>query len=192
VNIPVFDCNVTVLRYVPHFSFSTQTGKVTSLSKQPVNPAIEVKLDFPKKSYKTWLWSKFPRFSHQKKNLPFNLDFTHFDLSVGNYYIVTAVGARPRLIYSQNGRIRDHFAEEKLSGKSYPFAGEDYSFIIEDIYHNAEIKKIWRNSDNKLLNPALVVTVKYDDVSEQIVLKKDKAEYVQTEYGALSLLYRKK
>lgn len=193
-SIPVLDCNLSILRFVPHFNFDTRKKKVTSLSENPVNPAVKVKLDYHGQTLETWLWSKFPSFSHRKEKLPLSMHFTHFNFKSGNYYILTAFNARPRLIYAKKDRTR----EKPLAvGKTHNLDENNHSFIIENIYHNAAIKYVWSNSSKKNgtaqhtpENPALIVTLKYNDISEQLVLEKNKAEHIKTPYGPVSLLYR--
>ena len=51
VSIPESDYAFKVLDYMPHYSIAAKTGKVSNASKQPINPAIKVRLSEGKSSF---------------------------------------------------------------------------------------------------------------------------------------------
>ena len=82
-------------------------------------------------------------------------------------------------------------AERAVFGNPYPFADNEYSFNIEKIIDGAIVKTDWTNGSEKLLRPAVIVTIKQNGTSRQIVLELNKPIHHKMESGMLILLYRR-
>lgn len=182
---------INVAQYVPHYSIDTKTKKVSSLSDEPVNPAIRVILNDGKKTSERWLWAKFLSSPHEQEKLPFRMRFTDFNLqnTTGHYILVTAGREQVWILQSEKRRNR---LEKAKSGRSYFFADKQYSFNIEKILDEAIIKTQWKNKSNRLLRPAIVTTIERDRTEQQTVLELNKPFHLKTKTGVLVLLYRRR
>jgi hypothetical protein len=191
VHIPGTKYEVTVAEYLPHYSISTETKKVISQSDKPVNPAIKVLLHDGNKTSERWLWAKFPTSPHVREKLPLRMRFTDFDLSNiwGDHILAVASQTQAWLLSSEKGRKH---LEKAVFGRSYPFADKAYTFSIEKIVEGAIIKNQWKNNTAKLLHPAIVATVQYDETEQQAVLELNKPFHLRTKSGVLVLLYRRR
>ena len=191
VHIPGTQYKVTVAEYLPHYSISTETKKVFNQSDKPVNPAIKVLLHDGNKTLERWLWAKFPTSPHEREKLPLRMRFTDFDLSDtwGDHILAVANQTQTWLLSSDKGRKH---LEKVVFGRSYPFADKAYFFNIEKIAEGAIIKNQWKNNAEKLLHPAIVAMVQYDETGQQAVLELNKPFHLRTKSGVLVLLYRRR
>lgn len=181
---------VDILKYVPHYTVDRDTKEVTSGSDEPVNPAILVSVNDGSKEYRQWLWSKFPTSPHTKSELPVKLRFVDFDLGKGRgrYIIAAATRQEPWLISKSNGKVK---LQKAVTGKSYTFGNEAYSFTIEELYDGSVIETRWSNKAERLFRPALICTVIYEDTSQQAVLELGKPAHLKTAAGTMVLFYRR-
>jgi len=189
--LPGSPWELSVLRYVPHYSVNRETREVTSLSDQPTNPAIELHAAGEGKEYRQWVWSKFPSSPHKRLQLPFRVQFVDFHLSadVGHYILAAAAGLEPRLFSRKDGK--KHVEPVEL-GKRYPFKDERYSFAVEQVQFGATIETRWTNNSEMLLRPAIVAAIsEKGDASKDVVLELNKPHHQKTKYGTLVLLYRR-
>jgi len=190
INIPRSKYKVTILEYLPHYSIDTETKKVVGQSQKPVNPAVKVAINDGKKTFERWLWAKFPLSPHEERELPLRMRFADFDLAgaKGKHILVVASGTKPWLLMSQKGKKR---AERAVLGRSYPFADKEYSFNIEKIMDGAIVKNDWTNGSEKLLNPAVIASIKQESTNRQAVLELNKPVHYRIKSGMLVLLYRR-
>lgn len=190
ITLPESKYKVTVAEYVPHYTIDTETKKVTSQSDKPVNPAIHIFLTDGNKTYERWLWAKFLSSPHEREKLPFRMRFTDFNLQDknGNYILTVASRTQAWMLMSEKGRKR---LDKAVPGRSYPFADKGYSFSIEKIQDEAIIKTQWKNNSERLLRPAVVVTIEQDGTGQQTVLELNKSFHLRTKSGVLVLLYRR-
>jgi len=190
INIPRSKYKVTILEYLPHYSIDTETKNVVSQSQKPVNPAVKVAINDGKKTFEQWLWAKFPSSPHEETELPLRMRFADFDLrgAKGKHILVVASGTTPWLLMSKKGEKR---AERAVFGSPYPFADMEYSFNIEKIMDGAIVKTDWTNGSERLLNPAVIATIKQDNTNRQAVLELNKPIHYRIKSGMLVLLYRR-
>lgn len=191
ISIPKSRYEVTILKYMPHYSVDTKTKEVVNQSQKPLNPAIKVAINDGKKTYERWLWAKFPATPHKEEiEFPLRMRFTDFDLqdAAGKYILAVASGTQPWLLMSKKGRKR---AEKAAIGRPYPFADKEYSFNIEKIIDGAIVKTDWTNGSERLLNPAVITTIKENGTSNQAVLELNKPLHHRTKSGTLVMLYRR-
>jgi len=181
---------LSIQSYIPHYSIDTKTKQVTNRSKEPINPAINVRVEGADKTYEQWLWAKFPAFAHEQKQDVLNMTFTSLDpgSSGGNYLLVVSRGCQPRLISKAEDEVRLQPAEPE---KSYPFANKNYSFSIDKIIDRAVIKTTWSNNSQQLLHPAFVAVIEGSGKGQEVVLELDKPAHQQTDLGTMVLLYRR-
>ncbi|MDH4239886.1 MAG: hypothetical protein OEW48_10005 [Phycisphaerae bacterium] len=190
IEVPKSKYKVRILDYVPHYSIDAETKKVVNMSEKPVNPAIKVSVDDGEKAHEQWLWSKFPSSPHKELQLPLRMRFSDFNLggSDGRYILVAAPGAQPWLLFSKKGKMQ---AKKAVLGQPYPFSNEHYSFFVEKIFESAVIKTDWKNDSEKLLRPAVIAAIEYDDTVQQAVLEFNKPYHQKTRFGTMVLLYRR-
>jgi len=190
IAIPKSKYKLSILDYVPHYSIDAKTKKVVNLSGKPVNPAIKVSVDDGENTHEQWLWSKFPSSPHKELQLPLRMRFSDFNLggTDGRYILVAARGAEPWLLFSKNGKMQ---TKKGVLGQPYPFANEQYSFTVEKVFGHAVIKTDWKNNSEKLLRPAIVAAIEYDDTVQQAVLELNKPYHQKTKFGTMVLLYRR-
>ena len=188
--IPRSNYKVTIVEYMPHYSVDTETKKVVNQSQDPINPAVKIAIDDGKKTYEQWLWAKFPVTPHKEEaELPLRMRFTDFDLhEAGKYILAAASGAKPWLLMSTKGKKR---AERAILGRPYFFADKEYSFSIEKIIDGAIVKTDWTNGSERLLNPAVITTIKENGISNQAVLELNKPIHHKMKSGMIVLLYRR-
>ncbi len=191
IKIPKSPYKLKVLKYLPHYSIDTKTKKVSKGSDKPVNPAIRIRLDDGKTRHEQWLWSKFASPPHMKKKLPLHMKFTDFDLGgeEGKYIIAVAAGAEPQLVFAEKGKMR---TKKLVLGESYPFTNKEYSFTVEKILESGVLKKDWKNNTEKLLHPAIVVTIERNGVQRQSVLELNKPYHDKAGSETMVLMYRRK
>jgi len=191
VKIPRSNYKITVVEYMPHYSVDTETKNVINQSQKPVNPAVKVAVEDGKKTYERWLWAKFPATPHKEATeLPLRMRFTDFDLNeaTGKYILVVASGTKPWLLMSNKGK---KYTEKAVLDRPYPFADKDYSFSIEKIIDGAIVKTDWTNGSERLLNPAVITTIKENGTSNQAVLELNKPIHHRLKSGMLVMLYRR-
>jgi len=190
INIPRSKYRVKIVEYLPHYSIDTETKKVVGQSQKPINPAVKVAINDGKKTFERWLWAKFPSSPHEETELPLRMRFTDFDLrgAKGKHILAVASGTKPWLLMSQKGKKR---VESAVLGRPYPFADMEYSFKIEKIINGAIVKTDWTNGSEKLLNPAVIATIKQNSTKRQAVLELSKPIHYRIKSGMLVLLYRR-
>ena len=190
INVPRSKYRVKIIEYLPHYSIDTETKKVVSQSQKPVNPALKVVINDGRKTIERWLWAKFPSSPHEKTELPLRMRFADFDLAgaKGKHILVVADGTTPWLLMSKKGKKR---AERAVLGRPYPFADMGYSFKIEKIMDGAIVKTDWANGSERLLNPAVIATIKQNNKNRQAVLELNKPIHYRIKTGMLVLLYRR-
>lgn len=190
IEVPKTRYKVSVLDYVPHYSIDAETKKVVNVSDKPVNPAIKVSVDDGKNIHEQWLWSKFPSSPHKELQHPLRMIFSDLNLgdTKGRYILVAARGTEPWLLFSKNGKMQ---VKKVMPGQPYPFANEQYSFTVEKVFERAVIKTDWTNNSEKLLQPAVVAAIEYDDIVQQVVLELNKPHHQKTRFGTMVLLYRR-
>jgi hypothetical protein len=93
------------------------------------------------------------------------------------------------VLLSEKGRKR---LEKAGPGRSYPFADNEYSFIIEEYLDDAIIKNQWKNNSQRLLRPAFVATVQQEGKGHEAVLELNKPYHLRTKSGVLVLLFRRR
>jgi hypothetical protein len=191
INAPGSKYRVKIEEYLPHYSIDTKTKKVVSQSQKPINPAVKVIIDDGKKTSERWLWAKFPASPHEEAELPLRIRFTDFDLhrSKGQYILAVVSGTKPWLLSSKKGKKS---VESAVLGRPYSFADKEYSFSIEKIVDGAIVKTDWTNGSERLLNPAVIATIKQDGTNQQAVLELNKPIHYRIKSGMLVLLYRRK
>jgi len=179
-----------ILEYIPHYSIDTETKKVTNQSDKPVNPAVKISLFDGKENNEQWLWSKMVS-PHMKNTLPIRVEFDSFDLAGmdGRHLVVVAPDSKPQLVFSKDGK---NHADKLTFNKAYPLANKEYSFSVEKIVDNADIKTAWKNNSDKLLHPALILTIDGGDMQHETVLELGKPSHKKTDAGMMVLLYRLK
>jgi hypothetical protein len=189
IAVPKSKYRVKVLDYLPHYSIDAETKKIINRSDKPVNPAIKVSVSDGENTHEQWLWSKFPSYPHTDKQLPLRIQFAYFDLNMteGGYIFVTARGAEPWLFFAREGKTQ---LEKAILGRPYPFANEDYSFTIEQVFDSAIIKTDWKNDSEELRNPAIIATIEQNDTEQEVVLELHKPFHHKTTSGTMVLVYR--
>lgn len=191
IRIPKTNYKVTIIEYMPHYSVDTETKKVVNQSAKPVNPAVKIAIEDGTKTYEQWLWAKFPATPHQEEiKLPLRMRFADFDLheTTGKYILVVANGTKPWLLMSKKGK---KLAEKAVIRRPYPFADKEYSFSIEKIIDGAIVKTNWKKGSERLLNPAVIMTIKENGTSNQAVLELNKPIHHRLKSGMLVMLYRR-
>jgi len=191
ITMPTSQYCLSILEYMPDFLIDTETGKASSRSGEPSNPAIKVSVSDGEKTYEQWLWARFPSSPHQQSKLPLRMRFTDFDLgdTKGKYILVVAHGSEPWLLFSEKGKTR---VEKAIGGQSYPFADKEYSFAVGEVIDGAIIKTDWKNNSQKLLHPALIVTIEQNNMKSQAVLEFDKPYHHHDKFGTMVILYRRR
>lgn len=181
---------LSVLRYVPHYSVDRETKEVTSQSDQPVNPAVEIRVEGNQGQYQQWVWSKFPSSPHAPQQLPFRVRFVDFDLGSepGQYILAVAQGLEPRILSWQDGHRRLETVE---LGKRYPFSDQSYSVAVEAVQYGAVIENRWGNASEMLLHPAIVASVVQGDLTAEVILELGKPNHHATKSGTLVMFYRR-
>ena len=190
VTLPDSRGNLSILRYLPHYSIDRETKKVTNVSDQPVNPAVEVRLEGDQGEHRQWLWSHFPMSPHRQQRLPFRAQFVDFHLQgeAGQYILVTAPGSPPHMLYRENDKKRIGPAEV---GKAYPFGDKKYSFAVEQVLPAATVETVWKNASEVLLHPAVAATIVQGAQKQPVVLELNKPFHHRTSFGTLVVLYRR-
>jgi hypothetical protein len=188
ISIPELGHTLSVLSYVPHYSIDTETKEVTNQSKEPVNPAIKVRVESAEETYEQWLWAKFPSFAHDATKHALNMKFTNFVLghTEGTHLLVVSLGSRPWILSSTSGKVK---AEPVTPGKPYPFTNKEYYFSVEEIIDHAVIETRWSNNSEQLLHPAFVAVVEEDDIEQEAVLELNRPYHGKTSLGTMVLLY---
>ena len=128
LSIPESDCSLKILDYMPHYSIDAKSKKVKNSSKQPLNPAIEVRCTKGDSTTEQWLWSKFPSSPHSKAKLPFRAEFIDVDFGKkpGRYILAGAAEGEPWILFFNNGKVVARKAE---TGKDYPLRGKPIRYI---------------------------------------------------------------
>jgi hypothetical protein len=187
--LPGSSWKVSVLRYVPHYSIDRQTKQVTSLSDNPENPAVEIRVEGDKQEYRQWLWSQFFSSPHKKQELPFRVRFVDFHLGgAGRYILAVTQGSPPYLFHVRDGKKQ---IEQVEQGKRYPFDDQRYSFAVEEVRPGARIKMTWKNGSDLLLHPAVAATISQGESTQQVVLELGQPCHQKTAVGTLVVLYRR-
>ncbi|MCU0914043.1 MAG: hypothetical protein MUC88_05715 [Planctomycetes bacterium] len=180
---------VSVLRYVPHYSIDRQTKEVTSQSDKPENPAVEVRVEGEQREHKQWLWSQFSASPHRQQELPFRIRFVDFPVGgKGAYILAMTPGAPPQLLCLQDGKKRLMPVE---LGKRYSFDDQRYSFAVDEVRPGARIETTWKNGSDLLVRPALVATIRQGASAQQVVLELGQPCHQKTNVGTLVALYRR-
>jgi len=189
ITVPMSKYKVEVLDFIPHYSIDTDTKKVINRSDKPVNPAIKVSVSDGEDIYEQWLWAKYPLGPHSEDKLPLRIQFTHFDLNMteGRYILVVANGIEPWLFFMEEGKVQ---LEKVLLDRPYPFANEDYSFIIEKVFDSAIIKNDWKNDSEKLKNPAIIARIEQDGSRREVILELHKPFHHKLASETMVLVYR--
>ncbi len=185
--LPGSSWNLSVARYVPHYSIDRQTKQVTNLSDRPENPAIELRAEKDGQEYRQWLWSQFAMSPHKQQQLPFRARFLDFHVGAGRYILAVAPGPQSHLIYLKDGR---KCLEQVQTGRRYAFDDKRYSFGVEEIRSKARIETAWKNGSEMLLRPAIVATILHGDTAQQVVLELGQPCHHKTTLGTLVVLYR--
>jgi hypothetical protein len=187
--LPGSPWQVSVLRYVPHYSIDRQTKQVTNVSDKPENPAVEIRVEGGKQAYRQWLWSHFFSSPHKKQELPFRVRFVDFHVAgAGSYVLIVRQGTQAHLLYLQDGKKR---LEPVELGKRYVFDDKRYSFAVDEMRPGAKIKMTWKNGSEMLLHPAVVATISQGQTAQQVVLEQGQPYHQKTTVGTLVVLYRK-
>jgi hypothetical protein len=181
---------ISTPRYVPHYSIDRATKEVVSASDQPVNPAVQVKIENGAQEYRDWLWSKFPSSPHKRVSLPFPVRFVDFQVEPqpGHYLLVVAPGFPPRALCLKDGT---RVVKPVELGQRLRFEDERYSFAVEEVRFGAAIETRWTNGSDVLLHPAVVATISLGDATEEVVLEQNRPCHQQTGSGTLVVLYRR-
>ncbi len=181
---------LTVLRYEPHYVMDRQTKAVTSVSEEPVNPAVFIRLQREAQVYERWVWERFVAPPHETCAFPLQVRFANTLLGPAeNKYLLTVVREGDAYLYTRG--------ENRLSGapavlhRSYPFGQSGYAFTLEEIVHGVTIQNTWSNNSNRLVRPALVGTLQAGETRKQVVLEFNKPYHYKTEEGTLVLIYRR-
>jgi hypothetical protein len=190
ITVPKSNHKITVVSYFPHYSIDTTTKQVTNLSDKPVNPAVMVSIDDGQNTRQQWLWSRYAS-PHMHTAESLVLKFADFDLGgMEARYIVAAVSASEAwILHIKDGKVR---AEKAVLAKEYPFLKEGYSFAIEQILDHAVVETKWKNGSEKLLNPAIVATIRDGQSQEQVVMELGKPHHQKAESGTMVIVYRQK
>ncbi|MFC1761354.1 hypothetical protein ACFL6U_04670 [Planctomycetota bacterium] len=190
VVLPAEGGKLSVLRYVPHYSVDKETKQVVCLSEKSVNPALKIRLEREGKTYERWLWSHFSEPPHQKVNFPAEVGFTNYrvDTASGKFLLVVARGKEPQLFLQRNDAF---FREKARLNHAYSFADARYSFSFTDIKHDTVVKNIWKNKSDRLLRPAVIGTIKTEDVNRQVILEFNKPYHYKTKDGIMVLVYQR-
>jgi hypothetical protein len=175
---------------VPHYSIDRETKKITNLSDQPVNPAVEVRLASDQGEYRQWLWSHFPMSPHRQQRLPFRSQFVdlHVEGDAGQHILVMAPGSQPHMLYREKDKKRIVPLE---IGEAYPFGDKRYSFTVEQVLSGATVETVWKNARDVLLRPAVVATIAQGEQKQPVVLELNKPFHHRTTFGTLVVLYRR-
>ncbi len=190
IALPGTTWEISVLRYVPHYSINRETKEVISASDKPVNPAVEIEIEGQGKEYRQWLWSKFPSSPHKRLSLPFPVRFLDFHLEpdAGQYILVVAEGMPPKLLSWQDGK---RHIEPVEMGQRFPFKDSRYTFAVDEVRFGASIEKRWKNDSDVLLHPAVIATISGTEAPQQVVLELNKPYHHKTVAGTLVVLYRR-
>jgi hypothetical protein len=150
-----------------------------------------VALSDGRKTLERWLWAKFLTSPHEHQKLPFRIRYTDFNLGddKSSYILAVAGGTKAWLFLSNN---RGKRAQRAILGRFYPFKDKEYAFSIERIMDGAIIVTRWKNNSERLLRPALVVTIAEGGKSQQAVLELNKPLHHKIKSGMLVLLYRRR
>jgi hypothetical protein len=179
-----------ILKYVPHYTIDKKTKKVFSQTDQPVNPAIQVQIQKGFKKYKQWIWGSTYS-PHMKNHLPFKVSFDDFKLpKAKGYYTLVVSSSDKQWLISHDGEKR--ISQKPEIGKEYSFSKLMYDFTIKQILVNTVLKDEWHNESDSLLNPALIVTVREGDNSEQKILMLNKPQQTSDKTGKAMLAFKKK
>jgi hypothetical protein len=191
INVPKSEYRVSIVKYIPHYSIDKESKKVINQSQKPINPAVKVIIENDRKTFERWLWAKFLSSPHGEAELPLRIRFTDFDLRKvkGQYILAVSSGTKLWLFLSKKGEKR---VERAILGRSYPFADKEYSFCIEEIIDGAIVKTSWTNGSQRLLRPAVIVTIKQNGTRRKAVLELNKPIHHRIESGMLVLLYRRR
>lgn len=189
VSLPDSDWTLSVLRYLPHYSIDRDTRKIANLSDQPVNPAIEVRVEGGGKQYSQWLWSHFDMSPHKMHQLPFRARFLDFDLrgAGGQYILAVTRDLQSYLFHLKDGKRR---LERVELDKRYPFKDERYWFAVEELRGKVGIVDKWTNASETLLHPAIVAQIVQGTEVQEVVLELGKPCHHRTTLGTLVVLYR--
>jgi hypothetical protein len=181
---------LSMLRYVPHYSIDRQTKEVTSLSDQPENPALQIRIEGNGQTYEQWLWSLFASSPHAKQQLPFRARFVDFHLEggPGRYILVTSAGTPSYLLGRKDAKKT---LERVVLGQRYSFEDPRYSFGVDEVRFGARVVTTWKEGSDVLLNPALVATILQSTSAEQVLLELGKPYHCRTPSGTLVVLYRR-
>lgn len=181
---------LTVLRYEPHYAMDRQTKAVTSVSEEPVNPAVHIRLQRDAQVHEQWVWERFTAPPHETRAFPLQVRFANTLLGPAeNKYLLAVVRNGDAYLCSRR--------ENRLSGapailqRPYPFGESGYAFTIAEVAHGATIQNTWMNNSNRLVRPALVGTIQTGETRKQVVLEFNKPYHYKTEEGTLVLIYRR-
>ncbi|MHC4475463.1 MAG: hypothetical protein ACYTEL_07450 [Planctomycetota bacterium] len=179
---------ITVLEYIPHFSIDMATRQVSSISNRPDNPAVKVKIDDGRQSREQWLWSRKSS-PHMEVTDLAALRFAEFDLggTIGRYIVAASSASNVWLLSAKNAKTH---AERAVFGKTCPFAKEGYFFTIDKAMDHAVIETNWKNGSQKLIHPAVVVTIEDADSKTQALLELNKPFHYKTKSETVVLYYR--
>jgi hypothetical protein len=188
--LPGTQWNLSVLRYLPHYSVDRESKEVANLSDQPVNPAVELQVQSDGEEFRQWVWSRFPSSPHKRLQLPFRAQFVDFPVGteVGQHVLIAARDMQPRLLALKDGK---RVLESVEYGKRIPFGDERYSFAVEEVRFSAAVKTQWTNNSDMLLHPAVVATIVQGDAAAEAVLELNKPFHHRTKSGTLVVLYRR-
>ena len=176
---------------MPHYSIDAKSKKVKNSSKQPLNPAIEVRCTKGDSTTEQWLWSKFPSSPHSKAKLPFRAEFTDVDFGkkTGRYILVGAAEGEPWILFYKDGKVVARKAE---TGKDYPLSNPQYAVTIKEYYGSGLIKNEWQNGDEILAHPAIVAVVRKGQKEKELVLEMGKPGRYSDDGEAMTLLFGRK
>lgn len=191
VSIPESGYVLKVLDYMPHYSIDAKTGKVSNASKQPINPAIEVRLSEGKSSFEQWLWSKFPSSPHSKGKLPLRVEFAEFDFGkkTGRYVLAGVANTEPWIMFFKDGKV---VAEKAETGKKYPLSDTQYAVTIKEYYGSGLTKNEWQNGDESLTRPTIVAVIRKGQNKRELVLEMNKSTVYNDDGDTMRLLFRQK
>ncbi|MCP4455548.1 MAG: hypothetical protein GY809_29160 [Planctomycetes bacterium] len=182
---------LTVLKYVPHYSVDKDTKAVAGSGTEPVNPAILVRAEIGGQTYERWVWSRFDDPPHQTIDFPVRVSFACTQLGSrpeGKYQLLTISGCEPKMLYaSQNGLVLNDVTPKTR----FSFANPDYGVVVNQVRCGASIKTVWRNRSDRLIRPALVATFRSQFIEQEVVLEFNKPYHYKTGSGTLVLVYRR-
>lgn len=189
IKVPGTKYKIEVEKYFPHYTVDRTTKEVTNRSEKPLNPAVKVIVNDGKTKDEQWLWSKFVS-PHSASEQKIHMKFTDCDLGdkEGGYILVTD-GKKSWMVFLKEGKL--HFEKAELE-KAYPFADKDYTFTIKEVRAKAMLDAVWKNGSEKLSQPAIVLTIEYNDKQEQMVMGLHKASHYKSDFGTTVLLFRQK